>query len=116
MFYLINKETYDILDSTSDEKQIYHMIIKNLQRICKGAVSQTVEFDYIDEEGAYFTKKDNDVELRFYTTLKGYIYDKLDYEYIGNYTIKYYDEHMVVHDYISKVKQGIKCNSKLIKL
>lgn len=106
MFYLVATPSCDIIDCVDGLKETYQMILRNLTRICKGAVVRLSGWEYVESEGNYFVKKDNHIQLRKYYWAEGYLYNTMMYEDIGEYVVTEYEKKKVVG-----IKQGIICTN-----
>ena len=108
MFYLISLNgEVGIIDHVKEKILTYKMIIKNLQQICHQSVIQIVDFSFVDTDGCYFEKKDGRIELRKYTSSKGYVYNTFSYEVIGDFCIVEYKKEKELKTVNNEIKKGI---------
>ena len=63
------------------------MLLDSLQQICAVAVIQTNNWDSVEKEGFHYMKRDNEIELRKYTIVQGFISEYIEYEEINTFYI-----------------------------
>lgn len=108
MFYLVSLgEKTTITDHVKKLKETYKMLIRNFQKKCHGSVTQTTSFDNIDNEGFYFYKHDNKIELREYKLFTGYMYNTLSFTVIGKYEIVEYNKEKPEFTLVDSIQKGV---------
>lgn len=113
MFYLINKTSFEILDSVDTLKECYKMILSNLNKVAKSSINQVSDFRKVIDEGFYYLRLDNNIELRQYKIADGYVYSSLYYEHIGNYIIVQYEK-KEEKNLLTEIK-GLNVKNKIVK-
>ena len=83
------------------------MILDSLQQVCAVSVSQTNNWENIKEEGFYYLKKDNVIELRKYNIEQGYISDYLHFVDVNTFYISDFSSPQI-NIFVQQLKEEIK--------
>ena len=107
MFFVLDTVNNMILNCASEQKEIYAMVLDTLHNITGQANVQVSSFDNIEDEGFYFVKKDNDIELRQYYKSEGQVYDSFLYRHCGYYKVCEFNK-ALTNELIEELKEKIK--------
>ena len=86
MYFLIDSG-FQIHNCCADKHEVFKMLLDSLQQICAVAVIQTNNWDSVEKEGFHYMKRDNEIELRKYTIVQGFISEYIEYEEINTFYI-----------------------------
>jgi len=106
MYFIIN-ENYQIHDVCCEKHEIYKMILDTLQNLVAVPASQTNDWQKVTKEGYWYFRSDNEIELRKYTLVSGFLGDYLEYSHAGRFYITDFSS-PEVNIFVQQLKEEIK--------
>lgn len=110
MYFLIDSG-FQIHNCCVEKYECYKMILDTLQNLCKIAVVQTNDWDNVEKEGYWYFRSDNEIQLRKYTLVQGFISEYLEYEEVNTFYISDFSS-PEVNIFVEQLKEEIKARYK----